>query len=180
MILSKDDANLFFELFFPLLNFVNKKYKINTSVGKICFGKSIDFRDAKEIADHIWSDVGIIDEYLSKKKLSDENKKIIEDWKRRISGKFIVERHLKKGSVLISAEDETVYLVNGIFSSWDEMLCGRPLPVVVEVVLLPFKNVIISDGLVVVSNLTFGRNMSESFKEIYLTAKKNGEIHKTI
>lgn len=93
---------------------------------------------------------------------------------------FIIERHLKKGSVFIRAEDEEVYLVSGIISSWDEVICGRPLPVVLKAVLIPFKNVIISDGLVVTHNLFFGKNMRSEFKDIYLSAKKNQSIHKSL
>lgn len=180
MVLSKDDAELFYELFFPLLNFVNKKLKITSEIGEIYFGKRIDFYAAKEIADRLWENTELIDEYLSDKKLSEEHKNIVLGWKKRISGKFIVERHLKKGSVFICVENEEVYLVSGIISSWDEMLCGRPLPTVLKAVLIPFKNVIISDGLVSASNLFFGRNMTSEFKDIYLNAKKNGTVHKSL
>ncbi len=180
MVLSREDAELFYELFFPLLNFVNEKFKINDEVGEIYFGKRIDFRAAKEIADRLWENTGLIDEYLAEKKLPEEQKKIVLGWKKRISGEFIVERHLKKGSVFICAEDEEVYLVSGIISSWDEVLCGRPLPAVLKAVLIPFKNLIISDGLVVASNLFFGKNMTSEFKDIYLDAKKNGGIHKSL
>lgn len=180
MTLPENDAKHFYELFFPLLNFVNGKYEINSEIGEMCLGKRIGIRDAKEIADRLWADIGLIDEYLSMKKLSDDNKNIVLGWKKRISGKFIVERHLKKGSVFISLNDEAVYLVSGIFSSWDEVLCGRSLPISLEAVLIPFKNVIISDGLVISSNVFFGKNISEEFKDIYLNAKKNGTIYKSL
>lgn len=180
MVLSKEDSELFYGLFFPLLNFVNEKYKVNSEIGELYLGKSIDVHDAKEIANRLWENTDIIDEYLAEKKLSDEHKNIILGWKKKASGKFIVERHLKKGSIFICAENEDVYLVSGIISAWNEVLCGRPLPVVLEAVLIPFKNVIISDGLVLTSNLFFGRNMVSEFKDIYLDAKRNGSIHKSL
>lgn len=83
---------------------------------------------------------------------------------------------LKIQSDFIYAENEKVCLVSGICSSWDEKLCGRPLPAFIEAVLIPFKNVIISDRLVTVSNLFFGKNMTAEFKDIYMSAKKNGNI----
>lgn len=112
--------------------------------------------------------------------MSEEHNNIILGWKKRIYGKFIVERHLKKGTIFICAENEKVYLVSGIISSRDEVLCGRPLPAVIEAVLIPFKNMIISDGLVTASNLFFGKNMRSEFKDIYLDAKRNGSIHKSL
>lgn len=177
--LSREDAELFYKLFFPLLDFVNKKFKINSEIGDIYFGKRIDFRNAKEIADRLWKNTALIDEYLSKNDLSEEHKNIVLGWKKRISGDFIVERHLKKGSVFIHTENEEVYLVSGIISSWDEMLRGRPLPAALNAVLIPFKDVIISDGLVMTSGVFFGKNMTLEFKDIYLNAKKNASIHKS-
>ena len=180
MVLSKEDAKLFYELFFPLLNYINNKFKINNEIQKLYYGKAVDLHAAKEIADRLWGNTELIDEYLAEKKLPEKHKNIIWGWKKRISGKFIVERHLKKGTIFIQAENNEVYLVSGIISSWEEMLCGRPLPVIMEAVLIPFGNVIISDGLVSVSNIFFGKNLRSEFKDIYLSAKKNGDIHSSL
>lgn len=180
MVLTKEDAELFYKLFFPLLNYVNNKFKINNEIPKLYYGKSADPRAIKEIANRLWENTELIDEYLAEKQLPEEHKNIILGWKKRISGKFIVERHLKKGTVFIQAENNEVYLVSGIISSWEEMLCGRPLPVIMEAVLMPFGNVIISDGLVSVSNVFFGKNLRSEFKDIYLSAKKTGNIHRSL
>ena len=180
MVLSKEDAELFYKLFFSLLNYINNKFKINNEIQKLYYGKSVDPRAVKEIADRLWENTELIDEYLTEEKLPEEHKNIILGWKKRISGKFIVERHLKKGTIFIQAENREVYLVSGIISSWDEMLCGIPLPVIITAVLIPFRNVIISDGLVSVSNIFFGKNLRSEFKDIYLSAKKTGNIHSSL
>lgn len=57
---------------------------------------------------------------------------IIQSWKRCIRGEFIIERHLKKGSVFISTDDESVYMVNGIIDSWEEMLHGSSVPIIIK------------------------------------------------
>ena len=87
---------------------------------------------------------------------------------------------MKKGSAFISSSTEDVYLVNGIIDSWNEMLHGVPTPVLLQATLLPFRNVIITDGLVSVSQIRFGRNYSADFKETYMTAKRNGSIKSKI
>ena len=87
---------------------------------------------------------------------------------------------MKNGTILIQAENSEVYFVSGIISSWEEMLCGRPLPVIIEAVLIPFGNVIISDNFVSVSNVFFGKNMRSEFKDIYLFVKKTGNIHSSL
>lgn len=42
---------------------------------------------------------------------------IFRQWLHPVRGKFIVDRHLQKGSVLISVENEEVYIAKGIYSS---------------------------------------------------------------
>ena len=179
MKLKPEDAELFYELFFPLLDYVNENFHITT--GKVRFtGESIDPQDAYEVANFLWKRAGIIDDYLNEMKLPDERREIIQGWKRCIPGTFILERHLKKGSVFISVSTEDVYLVNGIIDSWDEMLHGLPTPIVLQATLLPFGDVIITDGLVSVSQIRFGRNYSADFKKTYLAAKNNGSIKSKI
>ena len=91
-----------------------------------------------------------------------------------------MERHLKKGSIFISLENEEVYQVSGIISSWEEMFYGAPMPLIVEATFMPFKDVIISDGLVMPYFVIVGGGMRQMFKDVYLTAKKNGRIHRSL
>lgn len=100
---------------------------------------------------------------------------IVAGWKRCRPGRYILERHLKKGSVFISAEDKAVYMVKGLFSTWEEML-GKG-PVLLDAVLIPFRDSIISDGLVMPYRIYFGRGAAEGFKEEYMNAKRNQTIH---
>lgn len=122
----------------------------------------------------------VLDDYINQIILPIEQMDIILSWKHCIPGRFIIERHLKKGSVFISTDDESVYLVNGIIDSWEDMLLGVPTPIIVEAVLLPFKHHIITDGLVSVQPIRFGRNYSDEFNEIYMAAKCSGSIIKSI
>ena len=179
MKLKAEDAGLFYELFFPLLDYVNENFHVTPEKVKFT-GESIDPQDAYDVANFLWERTWIIDDYLKEMKLPDERREIIQGWKRCIPGTFILERHLKKGSVFISASTDDVYLVNGIIDSWDEMLHGAPPPILLQATLLPFGNVIITDGLVSVSQVRFGRNYSADFKETYMTAKHNGSIKTTI
>ena len=80
----------------------------------------------------------------------------------------------KKGSVFISAEDGAVYMVKGLLSSWAEMVGESP--VLLEAVLIPFRDSIISDGLVVPYRICFGKGAIEDFKEVYMNAKRNHTI----
>ena len=114
--------------------------------------------------------------YLTEAALPEEHCEIVTGWKKCRPGKYILERHLKKGSVFISADSAEVYMVLGLYSTWEEVLGGRPLPVLLDAVLLPFRDRIITDGLVVSRNITFGRGAAADFKDAYMDAKKNGKI----
>ncbi len=77
-------------------------------------------------------------------------------------------------------ENEEVYQVKGIVSSWDEMLYYARPPILVEATFLPFKDVIIPDSLARMYNIVIGGNMTRDFKDMYMQAKKNGRIHRTL
>ena len=101
-------------------------------------------------------------------------------WSRFVSGEFILERHLKRGSVFISSEDEQVYLVSGIFSSWEEIIPQAELPILLRATLIPFKDRIIYDSIVTGSNVIIGRGYAKIFKDIYLSAKHAKSIHTSL
>lgn len=98
MTLSDRDAKLFYELWLPLLDYVNETCKVNRKVKNLETGENLNPQEVKEIANVLWDDVSLIDRYLmgAGKGISDANKEIIRSWKRRIQGRFVMERHLKK------------------------------------------------------------------------------------
>ena len=145
MTLKPEDAALFYELFMPLLNYVNHHYHVTEDIDFT--GKSVDAAKAMEVARLLWKRPSIIDDYINENIFSLEQMDILSNWKHCIPGRFIIERYLKKGSVFISTNDESVYLVNGIIDSWEDMLSGVPTPIIVDAVLLPFKDCIITDAL---------------------------------
>lgn len=176
MVLTPLDAALFYRLWLPLLDYVNNEYKVNPGIGQLTGAQSIDPMEVKAITDYVWSHTEVIDEYLAYAGLPEEHHEIVSGWKRCRRGTYILERNLKKGSVFISAEDTEVYMVLGLFSAWEEMFGYRPLPVMMEAVLLPFRDKIITDGLVIPYNIVFGRGAAADFKDVYMDAKKNGKI----
>ena len=184
MILEKKDANLFFELFMPLLDYVNRKCNVLENDEKFeeryLSSEGISIYNVAKVADTLWQQDTLIDDYLAQAQLTEENAELVSSWKKHISGQFIVERHLKKGSVFINTYDEQVYLVQGLNSTWQEMLGGNPLPAMIRATLLPWRNVIVTDGLVELESLYFGRGYSSEFKEIYMNAKHSGKLIKNL
>jgi len=85
------------------------------------------------------------------------------------SHEFYVFRKLAKYTVFLSTADAAI--AYGVFplSQPFEDLIGPHLPVLTQTVLLPFKGVIVYDGLMSSFNISFGpgirRGLNESFKE---------------
>ena len=182
MVLSEKDGELFYELWLPLLDYCNQNYGRKKNVKKMSEEKELNPQEVKAAADMVWENVSIIDEYLKcHKDMPDEHQKIISGWKRCVTDHFIIERYLKKGSVFISMSNENVYLVGGIISSIEEMFYPYRMPMIVEATLLPFRDQIITDGLIVpYSNFLIGGTMARDYKEIYMEAKLEKQIIKTL
>ena len=181
MTLSEKDGQLFYKLWLPLLDYVNETCKVNKKVKNMANAESLNPQEVKEIANVLWNDVTLIDQYLAEcgTEIPDEHKEIIYSWKRCVQGRFVMERHLKKGTIFIS-EDNKVYQVQGIISSWEEMFFHAPMPLLMEATFMPFRDVIISDGLVMPYNIVIGKNMAKQFKDIYMEAKKSGNVIRTL
>ena len=193
--LSPEDSDLFFDIFFPLLDFVNHRHKIVPSIENMVRTKEekgfLNPIDLMKISLKLWENAdNEIDEYIQAATFNDghssrnndagsrvaERIEILNSWKQnRISDKFFVERHLKSGSIFISGAN-AVYNVKGLQSSWEEMLWYSKLPTMLDATLIPFKGVIISDGLAKLSRIIFGPGIRADLKRIYMTAKKNGQI----
>ncbi|WP_310604589.1 hypothetical protein [Anaerosporobacter sp.] len=182
MVLSNEQSKLFYDLWIPLLDYINQKYKLVKELYGMTSPKGLPIESVMKITTKLWEDVSVIDEYLNLHldKMKKEQVTIMKGWKKVVHGKFVVERHLKSGSVLVSCDKEEVYIVCGIYSSWREMLDGFPMPQIVQTSLIPFDNVIIHDGIVQPDGICLGKNMADEARQIYLNAKEKDSLIKVI
>ena len=174
---SPVDAELFYGLWMPLLEFANHKHHIVNDGTHFSRQESVDPAKAQKIAQYIWENTSCIDEYLKQAKIPEKHAEIIHSWKHCVSGVFIIERHLKKGSVFISDKGD-VFIVKGLNSTFEELLPW--VPVAVKATLLPFEDTIISDGLFSVYPVHFGKGMADEAKKTYLDAKRDGTIRTSL
>ncbi len=175
MILSAEDGKLFYELWMPLLQYANKRTKMFPDI-KFKKDTAIDVRFGRDMAEWIWNHTEVIDDYLKEHPgMKEDHKNILSGWKRCIRGHWFVERHLKSGSVFLG-KTPYVFLVQGIVSSFEEMIGMYGTPVMIEAALIPFRDKIITDGIVSAIPIRIGSNMKASMKDEYMAAKKNGNI----
>ena len=85
-----------------------------------------DTRELKKAADALWEDPGIINEFIAaveeQADLEEDDRRILEGWRHPLTGFFVLERHLSRGSVFIDTETEKVYQVKGLTQTWGEMI----------------------------------------------------------
>ena len=96
MRLEYSDVELFYQLWFPLLDFVNRKYHVCPKAEIIDLEEGVDPCDAKAAADYLWSHTAVLEEYLAAAELPEEYAQIVAGWKRCKPGRYILERHLKR------------------------------------------------------------------------------------
>ncbi|MBO6164272.1 MAG: hypothetical protein J6N77_04395 [Lachnospiraceae bacterium] len=175
-VLTEDNGHRFDTLWWPLLDFVYQK-RISKRKKKVSVS-SMDKEISYNVAALLWDETSLIDEYIEEKGqgLLKEECEILRRWKKPVRGTFVLERNVKNGAILISSEDNKVYQVCGIKSSWQEMFRGYSMPILCEATLLPFEDVIISDGLVVFQNEILGENLPKEYNELYTWARKTGRI----
>jgi len=102
-------------------------------------------------------------------RLSGDELGIVRSWQHLVHGKFYVLRELKNCTVFLSTGPQAVaYGVLALAEPFEDLI-GRHLPVLMRTVLLPFKGMIVYDGLMSGYNISFGggirRSLNESFKD---------------
>ncbi len=181
MKLSGEDADLFFRLMWGLQFYVNQQRQILSEVNSVEDYASLSMEGKAEVRDALWANLDLIGAYVKNNPdgLTAEERGIVQKWERNVSGNFQVYRLLKKHTIFI-AEEEQVYGVLGLYDSLEDIFGGRPLPVMVQAVLLPFKGKIVYDGMLRGYNVHFGKNIRSDFHEEYMAARQNDRIVTTL
>jgi len=178
MKLSKKDAELFFDIMWPLQTFVNQKHKIYPKMNTVEKYRDLLPGDKRPVINTLYKHPEIISEFVTVNpyNFSKDKLEIVTSWAHNlVTGTFYIERMLKKHTIFIS-EDSEVYAVLGLFDDFDEIVDKRRLPFMVKTTLLPFKGCIVYDGTLEGYNMFFGGNITRRMKETYMAAKQNDKI----
>jgi hypothetical protein len=82
---------------------------------------------------------------------------------------------LKKGTIFIGDQNK-VYSVSGLVTPLADVVPGYALPQMVETVLLPFKEMIVYDGLFSSDDMILGGNIRAELNRVYQVAMHNEHI----
>lgn len=159
--LSKSDSKLFYKIYFGLLEFTNKKYKIRNM--KIYNHHGINPYELKDIIDKFWENKeAIVLEFClaNPYKFTKEELEITSEFKKGIRSMFIIAKYDLEYTAFM--ERDKVYMVNGLNDNIDNIISYKDLPYVAVTSIIPFKNVLTYDGIL----LGIGVKMGNSFYDI--------------
>ena len=175
MLLTPHDTGLFFKLHRTLMFFVNQRLKavpVDPASPDEFAALAPEVR--LKVRDAFLKHTDLLQSFVDENPahLSGDELGIVRSWQHLVHGKFYVLRALKNYTVFLSSGSQPVaYGVLALAEPFEHLI-GPYLPVLTETLLLPFKGVIVYDGLMSSYNISFGggirRSLNESFKEAKL------------
>lgn len=106
-----------------------------------------------------------------------EYKSIDEDFKNAVSksifGKFIFLKKYKNWYAFQHIETGQYFAALGLTSPIETMIKDFS---VIETALVPYKGLIVCDGLIVKNNILLGKNMTKNCRDNYFQAKRSGDL----
>jgi hypothetical protein len=172
MLLSPDDAALFFKLHRALMFFVSQRLSVisdNPASPEDFAALAHEVR--LKVRDALISQPGLIHSFVDENPahFTSDELAIVRSWQHLVHGQFYVFRQLKKFMVFLSSDHQPIAYGVLALSQPFEDLVGPYLPVLTQTLLLPFKDRIVYDGLMSSYRISFGpgirRSLNESFKE---------------
>jgi hypothetical protein len=172
MLLTPQDAGLFFRLHRTLMFFVNQRLQVlpDDLAGPEEFS-ALAPEVRLKVRNALLGHTDLVPSFVEENpaRLPDDELAIVRSWQHLVAGKFYLFRYLKQYTVFLSTDEPPV--AYGVLALADplEELVGPYLPVLAETVLLPFKDKIVYDGLLSAYRISFGpgirRSLNDSFKE---------------
>jgi hypothetical protein len=173
MSLSKEDAELYYKLHWSLLFYVNQKLRLLKGLTSISQVRKTPFEELNKIRDKLYKGTDLIDSFIRENpsSLTSNELEIAGGWRHYIKKRFIILRYLKNYTIFLDVDEPPkAYGVLALMTPLDEMF-GPVLPVMVEATLLPFKDRIIYDGIILGDNIIFGGGIRRDFNDAYQEAK---------
>lgn len=173
MLLPPEDAALFLRLYPALLGFVAGRLGGIEGVHDLAGFRTCSLEAKAKVRDQLYENLHLLDAYVSENPdgWSEAELELIAAWRRALRGTFIALRDLKRFTLLLDEhEPSRVYGVLGLTTELADML-PFPLPMMLQVALLPWKGQIVCDGLIVPYNVILGGGIRRDAEESYRQAK---------
>lgn len=163
--LHPNDANLFYKLYFGLLEYTNKVYNVKPDL-KIYKNKYLNPQDINPVIEKLWENSNdVIDDFLQLNpyRFNKYELSVVQDFKKGMHKSFVVAKFEQEYTIIL--DDDKAYMVKGLNSNIDTVIAPSKLPYFVTTTLLPFKNLIIYDGIFSAYDISIGMNYSKHIED---------------
>lgn len=174
MLLSREDAELFFRLHRSLMCFVNERLRIVPDIRSPEQFSALSLEIRVQVRDAFMGEPDILDSFLDANPdhMTQEELDIVSSWRHYVFGKFFVFRYLKRHTVFLATDPHpTAYGVLALSEPLEDLI-GPYLPAWIETMLLPFRGRIVYDGLLKGHNISFGGGVRRMLNDSYKEAKE--------
>jgi hypothetical protein len=180
MILSQTEFRDFTSIHLNLIYYAGLKIEVIDPDMTFAQFLKLKLKDKTKCRDELNKHSDLLDSFIkdSSKSLTPDQINIIQGFKQKISSDFIILKCLKDSAIFIDTNDKKVYAVKALSDRFDKFFDF--FPVYCDATLIPFKGKIIYDGFLTSHNVRFGKNYRYEFNEIYMNAKDNNAIIRTI
>ena len=177
MCLPTPEVDRFYRVWKSLLFYANEQYQLIPAWKTANLETELRSEDVLQVRERLWQDDGLRERFAAQNpaRLSDADLALVENWKHRLQGDFVLFKVLKKHAIFL-AQDQSgdVLAVKGLYSPFSEIFPF--IPILVKAVLLPYEGEIICDGLFQPYNVSFGSGIIGDWNAVYADAKERGEI----
>jgi hypothetical protein len=173
--MTNEETTLFYKLFYPLLLFVNKKKSIIKGMGNDNSIRNFTIEEVQLIRDTLYSSPELFEQFIMENasNFPEDELDIVYSWKKFIRKSFYIVSYQKKYTIFLDLlEPAKAYGVLALGTPFKE-LAGKNLPVMVETVLLPFKDKIIYDHILIPYNTI---KLNQDLKKIIRGALHDAKI----
>ena len=170
--LCKNAANEYYKLYFAVLDYINKKYKIHPNIKKIYKQQGLDVTKIYDIDKYLWEHKKVIDDFIKDNNydLNNEELEEIKEFKNAVvSDHFVIVGYEREYTKILS-DDGKLYMVKGIRADFDEIIDSKELPKIVSTTLLMFKGNIVFKSFFSHVDVVFGNDVKKEIIDIMKNA----------
>ena len=177
MVLEEDREQRFLELYGHLLLYVNDRFDLIEEIETYEELEQYDTGELLPIRETLYEEdtEQLIREFVEENPadFSERDLAVVKNWTDCEFGEFVVVRHFDDHAVFLDWEEPPqAYAVKAVRASFTEFWSEDALPLMVSIVaLLPFEDVIVSDGWLGIQPIVIGGNISTDIDDAYEEAK---------
>ncbi len=173
--LSPEEAEYFYEVYFALLDYVNKTRHINPKVKTIYRQDLVDLTELTVIEKFLWSHKKCIDRFVKENPydFAETSLNVVRGFKNAVSSDlFAIVGGEKDYTKIYDDNTKRIYMVKGIRNNLSDSIPMERLPIPIGMTLFNFKDNIVFSN----SSMLYGIDLGISWKKMIMKGMKKAKV----